>query len=244
MAIQKSPGTSDTGSGETGTVLIAEDDRSVRESLERALRFEGYTCVTANDGAAALEAIVESKPDAIVLDVMMPHVDGLTVCRRLREKGDRTPVLLLTARHEISDRVAGLDAGADDYLVKPYSLDELLARLRALLRRVNVGDEEASENLVLNDLRLDASARRAFRGDRQIDLTKTEFDLLALLLHNQGIVLSRDLIYERIWGYDFETGSKSLDVYVGYIRRKTESGGEQRLIHTVRGVGYVARADR
>jgi len=244
MATQKSPGASDTGSGETGTVLIAEDDRSVRESLERALRFEGYTCVTANDGAAALEAIVESKPDAIVLDVMMPHVDGLTVCRRLREKGDRTPVLLLTARHEISDRVAGLDAGADDYLVKPYSLDELLARLRALLRRVNVGDDEASENLVLNDLRLDASARRAFRGDRQIDLTKTEFDLLALLLHNQGIVLSRDLIYERIWGYDFETGSKSLDVYVGYIRRKTESGGEQRLIHTVRGVGYVARADQ
>lgn len=233
-----------SGNGETGTVLIAEDDRSVRESLERALRFEGYTCVTANDGAAALEAIVEYKPDAIVLDVMMPHVDGLTVCRRLREKGDRTPVLLLTARHEISDRVAGLDAGADDYLVKPYSLDELLARLRALLRRVSVVADEDPGRLALADLRLDASARRAYRGDRQIDLTKTEFDLLALLLHNQGIVLSRDLIYERIWGYDFETGSKSLDVYVGYIRRKTESEGEPRLIHTVRGVGYVARADQ
>jgi len=230
---------------ESGTILIAEDDRSVRESLERALRFEGYTPITASDGAEALEVLTTQMPDAIVLDVMMPHIDGLTVCRRLRERGDRVPVLMLTARHEISDRVAGLDAGADDYLVKPFVLDELLARLRALLRRTSVTgrDEDSDGVLTVANLTLDPRSRRAERNGRVIELTKTEFDLLELLMHNEDIVLSRDLIYERIWGYDFETGSKSLDVYIGYLRRKTEEGGESRVIHTVRGVGYVTRAD-
>jgi len=222
-----------------GLIVLAEDDRSVRESLERALRFEGYDTHGSPDGAAALVAIEDHKPDAIVLDVMMPNIDGLTVCRRLRDRGDRTPVLMLTARHEISDRVAGLDAGADDYLVKPFSLDELLARVRALLRR-NAPDA-SSDVLELADLKLDPSSRLVSRSGRVVDLTKTEFDLLELLLLNTGIVLSRDVIYERIWGYDFETGSKSLDVYIGYLRRKTEEGGDARLIHTVRGVGYVAR---
>jgi len=222
-----------------GLIVLAEDDRSVRESLERALRFEGYETHASPDGAAALVAIEDHNPDAIVLDVMMPNVDGLTVCRRLRERGDRTPVLMLTARHEISDRVAGLDAGADDYLVKPFALDELLARVRALLRR-NAPDD-STDVLELGDLTLDPSSRLVRRGDRVVDLTKTEFDLLELLLVNADIVLSRDIIYERIWGYDFETGSKSLDVYIGYLRRKTEEGDEPRLIHTVRGVGYVAR---
>ncbi|MEM7093177.1 MAG: response regulator transcription factor [Actinomycetota bacterium] len=226
---------------ETASILIAEDDRAVREALERALQFEGYDVVAVPDGGRALEALGQAMPDALVLDVMMPGIDGLDVCRRVREKGMDVPVLMLTARHEISDRVAGLDAGADDYLVKPYALDELLARLRALLRRTSVtGSDDAS--YVLADLRMDLAARRVTRGDRQIDLTKTEFDLLELLVHNADIVLSRDLIYERIWGYDFETGSKSLDVYVGYLRRKLETGEESRLIHTVRGVGYVARA--
>jgi len=223
------------------TVLIAEDDRSVRESLERALRLEGYNAITAADGVIALDEIALKAPDAIVLDVMMPNADGLTVCRRLRDQGNRTPVLMLTARHEVSDRVAGLDAGADDYLVKPFALDELLARLRALLRRTSVIDDSDGLMIELADLRLDPSSRFVWRGDRQIELTKTEFDLLELLLHNTDIVLTRDVIYERIWGYDFETGSKSLDVYIGYLRRKTEAEGEPRLIHTVRGVGYVAR---
>jgi two-component system response regulator MprA len=169
----------------------------------------------------------------------MPHVDGLTACRKLRERGDRTPVLMLTARHEVSDRVAGLDAGADDYLVKPFALDELLARLRALMRRTSMsGDDEV---LRVGDLVLDPARRQVWRGDRQLELTKTEFDLLELLLFNAGIVLTREQIYERIWGYDFETSSKSLDVYISYLRRKTEEAGEARLIHTVRGVGYTAR---
>ena len=224
------------------TILIAEDDRAVRDALDRALTFEGYRVVATEDGSQALEALTRHEPDAVVLDVMMPIVDGLTVCRRMREHGDRTPVLMLTARHEISDRVAGLDAGADDYLVKPYALDELLARVRALLRRSSAagGSDDA---LVLADLRIDAAARRVMRGETIIDLTKTEFDLLELLVHNADIVLSRDLIYERIWGYDFETGSKSLDVYIGYLRRKLEGEGRSRLIHTVRGVGYVARTE-
>ena len=230
----------ETMSETAAKVLIAEDDRAVREALERALQFEGYAVATAPDGGRALEQLVEVEPDAVVLDVMMPGIDGLTVCRRLREKGYDVPVLMLTARHAISDRVAGLDAGADDYLVKPYALDELLARLRALLRRTSVTGSD-DQIFQLADLRLDASSRRVQRGDRDIDLTKTEFDLLELLLHNANIVLTRDLIYERIWGYDFETGSKSLDVYIGYLRRKLELGDEARLIHTVRGVGYVAR---
>jgi len=220
-------------------VLVVEDDRRVRDALERVLSFEGYEVRLAEDGAEALGAIGAIHPDVILLDVTMPNVDGLTVCRRLREHGDRTPVLLLTARHEVSDRVAGLDAGADDYLVKPYALDELLARIRALLRRTSVtGDEQP---LRVGDLTLDPLRRQARRGARALELTKTEFDLLELLMHNVGIVLPRDEIYERIWGYDFETSSKSLDVYISYLRRKTEEDGEARLIHTVRGVGYTVR---
>jgi two-component system response regulator MprA len=220
-------------------VLVAEDDQRVRDSLARALVYEGYDVVTAVDGADALASVADAPPDVVVLDVQMPNVDGLTMCRRLRQAGDRTPVLMLTARNEVSDRVAGLDAGADDYLVKPFALDELLARLRALLRRSSVSG--GSEVLRVGDLVLDPLRRRAHRGEREIELTKTEFDLLELLLHNAGIVLTRDQLYERIWGYDFETSSKSLDVYVSYLRRKTEEAGELRLLHTVRGVGYVVR---
>ena len=223
----------------SGRVLVAEDDKSVRDSLVRALTFEGYDVTTAADGAEALMAVLETQPDVILLDVLMPHVDGLTACRKLRERGDRRPVLMLTARHEVSDRVAGLDAGADDYLVKPFALDELLARLRALLRRTSMsGDDEV---LRVGDLSLDPARRQVWRADRELELTKTEFDLLELLLYNAGIVLTREQIYERIWGFDFETGSRSLDVYIGYLRRKTEAEGEPRLVHTVRGVGYVVR---
>jgi two-component system response regulator MprA len=224
---------------QTGKVLVAEDDRSVRDSIVRALTFEGYEVSTAADGAEALLAVVETQPDVIVLDILMPNVDGLSACRRLRERGDRTPVLMLTARHEVSDRVAGLDAGADDYLVKPFALDELLARLRALLRRTSMSGDDSV--LRVSDLSLDPARRQAWRGDRELELTKTEFDLLELLLFNAGIVLTREQIYERIWGFDFETSSKSLDVYISYLRRKTEEAGESRLIHTVRGVGYTAR---
>ncbi|MGI9607487.1 MAG: response regulator transcription factor [Acidimicrobiales bacterium] len=221
-------------------LLLAEDDQSVREALERALRFEGYDVHAVNDGAQALEALLTHDPEVIVLDVMMPGVDGLAACRRIRDKGIRTPVLMLTARHDVADRVAGLDAGADDYLVKPFDLEELLARLRALVRRGTVVEAE-SNVLTVGDMTLDLDRRHVTRRDRDIDLTKTEFELLALLMHNAEIVLTRDVIYERIWGYDFETNSKSLDVYIGYLRRKTEEDGEPRLIHTVRGVGYTAR---
>jgi len=220
-------------------VLVAEDDRAVREAVERALKFEGYDVITARDGAETLATVLTEAPDAIVLDVMMPHVDGLEACRRLRARGDATPVLILTARHEISDRVEGLDAGADDYMVKPFALEELLARLRALLRR---SSGNLTKVLKVGDLELDTGSREVRRGGTAIDLTKTEFDLLELLLVNTDIVVPRDLIYERIWGYDFETTSNSLDVYIGYLRRKTEAEGEPRLIQTVRGVGYVARA--
>ena len=220
-------------------VLVAEDDRSVRESLEMALQVEGYDVEAVTNGAEALESVAAHEPDVIVLDIMMPVLDGLTVCRRLRAGDCRTPILMLTARHEVSDRVSGLDAGADDYLAKPFSLDELLARLRALLRRTSLS--ETDELLRVADLVLDPQRRTAQRGDTALDLTKTEFDLLELLMLNAGIVLSRDTIYDRIWGFDFETSSRSLDVYIGYLRRKTESGGEPRLLHTVRGVGYVVR---
>jgi two-component system response regulator MprA len=220
-------------------VLVVEDDAAVRRSVERALSFEGYEVVTADNGVDALLAIADKVPDAVVLDVMMPGLDGLAVCRRVRSAGDRTPILMLTARHELDDRVAGLDAGADDYLVKPFALAELLARVRALLRRSAAPEE--GHVLRVGDLVLDPAARAVRRGSRLIDLTKTEFDLLELLMLNARIVLTRDTIYERIWGIDFETSSNSLDVYVGYIRRKTEAAGEDRLLHTVRGVGYVVR---
>ena len=222
------------------TILVAEDDRQVREALERILKFEGYGVVTVNDGAAALEAIDTHTPDVIVLDVMMPLVDGLDVCRRLRARGDRTPVLMLTARDEVRDRVAGLDAGADDYLPKPFALDELLARLRALLRRTEVTGDGP---LRFEDLELDVAGRLARRGERVIQLTRTEFQILEMLLRNAGTVLDRMSMYTEIWGYDGETSSKALDVHTRYVRRKLEEGGEARLIHTVHGVGYVLRAD-
>jgi two-component system response regulator MprA len=228
----------DNGAGRR--VLVAEDDRGLRESLVRVLRFEGYDVHAVRDGALALEAVAEHVPDVVVLDVMMPVVDGLTACRRMRERYRHLPILMLTARHEVADRVAGLDAGADDYLVKPFALDELLARLRALVRRTVLdGDEDV---LQVGDLVLDVRRRLAHRGDRAMELTKTEFDLLELFMRNVSLVLERETIYDRIWGYDFETGSRSLDVYVGYLRRKTEEGGEPRLLHTVRGIGYVLRA--
>jgi two-component system response regulator MprA len=222
-----------------GKLLVVEDDEHVRDAVTRALRYEGYEVHTAVDGNEGLVRALDVAPDAILLDVLMPGTDGLTVCRRLRERGDQTPILMLTARHEVTDRVAGLDAGADDYLVKPFALDELLARLRALLRRTSVTGEQ--DVLRTDDLSLDPQRRQAWRGHRELELTKTEFDLLELLLANANIVVTRDTIYERIWGYDFETSSKSLDVYIGYLRRKTEADGEPRLIRTVRGVGYTLR---
>ena len=224
---------------EHGSVLVVEDDAHVRDAVTRALRFEGYDVHGAVDGNDALVQAEALQPDVIVLDVLMPGTDGLAVARILRDRGNHTPILMLTARHEVSDRVAGLDAGADDYLVKPFALDELLARLRALLRRASVtGGEDV---LRVGDLTLDPNRRQAWRGERELQLTKTEFDLLELLLFNAGVVVTRDTIYERIWGFDFETSSKSLDVYIGYLRRKTEADGEARVIHTVSGVGYTAR---
>ena len=228
-----------TNHGDADRVLVVEDDAHVREAVERALRFEGYDVHTAVDGNDALLRVDDLSPDVIVLDVLMPGTDGLAVCRILRDRGNHTPVLMLTARHEVSDRVAGLDAGADDYLVKPFALDELFARVRALLRRSSITDGDAK--LTVADLVLDPMRRQAWRGATQLELTKTEFDLLELLMFNAGIVVSRDSIYERIWGYDFETSSKSLDVYIGYLRRKTEIGGAPRLIHTIRGIGYTVR---
>ena len=220
-------------------VLIAEDDRAVRESLVRALRYEGYDVFAVADGALALESVADTPPDVAILDVSMPYVDGFTVCRRLRERFRELPILMLTARHEIADRVAGLDAGADDYLVKPFALDELLARLRALLRRTSLSGSD--DVLRFADLVLEPRGRRVTRADHPLELTKTEFDLLELFMINPGIVLDRDTIYDRIWGFDFETHSRSLDVYIGYLRRKTEADGAPRLLHTVRGVGYVLR---
>ena len=221
-------------------VVVAEDDPSVRKAVERVLDLEGYKVKTANDGNAALELIASSKPHAVVMDVMMPFADGLTVCKEARHRGIDVPILLLTARVEVGDRVAGLDAGADDYLVKPFVVDELLARCRALLRR----NAAASSTTVLRvgDLTLNTLSREVHRGERGIMLTKTEFDLLELLMQQPGTVVSRDTIYEAIWGYNFETNSKSLDVYIGYLRRKTEEGTESRVVYTVRGVGYTVKA--
>jgi len=220
-------------------VLVVDDDPAVRESLRRSLAFNGYEVVLAADGEQALRAIADSRPDAVVLDVMMPNLDGLATCRALRAAGDDVPVLMLTARDEVADRVAGLDAGADDYLPKPFALEELLARLRALLRRIGAGD--SGPVLRLADLTLDPASRDVTRGERPVRLTRTEFALLELLLRNQRRVLPRERILEEVWGYDFPTTANSLEVYVGYLRRKTEAMGEPRLIHTVRGVGYVAR---
>ena len=223
-------------------VLIADDDRAIRDALTRALGLEGYDVVQAVDGNTALMLIESAQPDVAILDVMMPNVDGLTVCRVLRAERNRLPVLMLTARTETPDRVAGLDAGADDYLAKPFDLDELLARLRALLRRTKADDGSVGDAVQLLDVRLDPTSRRVWRGEREIELSKTEFDLLELLLRNQGIVLDHSTIYDRIWGYDFGPDSKNLAVYISYLRRKLELTGESKFIHTIRGVGYSARA--
>ena len=220
-------------------VILAEDDRAVREAVVRALELEGYKVTAVNDGGAALDAVAASEPDVLLLDVMMPFVDGLTVCRRLRAQRNRLPILILTARTEVSDRVSGLDAGADDYLPKPFAVDELLARVRALLRRTT--SDEPDREMQVADLRIDEAARRSWRGQRELELTRTEFDLLHVLTRNAGIVLSPSTIYDRVWGYDFGPDSKALAVYISYLRRKTEQEGEARLIHTVRGVGYTLR---
>jgi two-component system response regulator MprA len=219
-------------------ILVVDDDPAVSASLDRALRLEGYTVDTVADGGTALRTLSIAPPDAVVLDLGLPDLDGLEVCRRLRATGDDTPVLILTARDAVDDRVQGLDAGADDYLVKPFALAELLARLRALLRR-RAGDE--GEVLRFGDLALDLGTREAHRGDRAFALTRIEFDLLELFLRHPRQVLTRDVILDRVWGYSFDSGTNSLAVYVGYLRRKTEAGGEPRRLHTVRGVGYVLR---
>ncbi|MFJ9565686.1 response regulator transcription factor [Streptomyces fuscichromogenes] len=243
------------------TVLLAEDDRAIRHALERALTLEGYEVTAVADGVEALAHAHRTSPDVLVLDVMMPGIDGLQVCRVLRAEGDRTPILMLTALVETADRIAGLDAGADDYVVKPFDVEEVFARLRALLRRtlpVTTGGgsggggvaTEAGREPQVSDrqveaagLRMDLQARRAWRGRRELELTRTEFELLELLARNAGIVLDHSTIYDRIWGYDFGPGSKNLAVYVGYLRRKLDEPGAPQLIHTVRGVGYVLRED-
>jgi two-component system, OmpR family, response regulator MprA len=219
-------------------ILVVDDEPQLRRALERALKLEGYEVGLAGDGEEALGAIAGGPPDAVVLDVLMPKRDGISVCRELRERGDRTPVLMLTARDAVSDRVDGLDAGADDYVVKPFALEELLARLRALLRRSETG---GNGEISYADLTLDTGTREVHRGDRELELTKTEFALLEHLLRHPKLVLTRSQIFEAVWGYDFGPRSNSLEVYVGYLRRKTEAGGEPRLIQTVRGVGYSLR---
>jgi len=219
-------------------ILVVDDDPAVSGSLDRALRLEGYEVIAAANGTGALEQLALSPPDAVILDLQLPDIDGLQVARRMRAAGDDTPVLMLTARDAVNDRVQGLDAGADDYLVKPFALAELLARLRALLRRRS-GDE--GEVLRFGDLTLDLGTREAMRGDRGFTLTRIEFDLLELFLRHPRQVLTREVILERVWGYDFDSGTNSLAVYVGYLRRKTEAGEEPRYIHTVRGVGYALR---
>ncbi|MGC1513230.1 MAG: response regulator transcription factor [Acidimicrobiales bacterium] len=224
------------------SVLVVDDDPAVRDALDRALRLEGYSVETVDGGYRALERQDAHPAGAVVLDGRLPDLDGLEVCRRLRARGDRTPVLMLTAREGVEERVAGLDAGADDYLVKPFALEELLARLRALLRRLPAADGDPIETtLNFADLTLDPGTWEVHRGDRPIELARTEFALLELFLANPRQVLTRSLIFDRVWGYDFGPTSNSLEVYIGYLRRKTEANGEPRLIHTVRGVGYVLR---
>ncbi|HVW42956.1 MAG TPA: response regulator transcription factor [Amycolatopsis sp.] len=224
-------------------ILVVDDDRAVRESLRRSLEFNGYQVDLAGDGAQALEMVIADRPDAMILDVMMPRLDGLEVARRLRSTGDDLPILVLTARDTVSDRVSGLDAGADDYLPKPFALEELLARLRALLRRATPEAQLGAdaEKLTFADLTLNPGTREVTRGERDISLTRTEFALLELFMSYPKHVLTRGRILEEVWGYDFPTSGNALEVYVGYLRRKTEAGGEPRLIHTVRGVGYVLR---
>jgi two-component system response regulator MprA len=223
-------------------ILVVDDEPAVREVLERILHLEGFEVAMAHDGREAVRSQATAPADAVLLDVLMPELDGLEVCRRMRDTGDRTPVLMLTARDEVGDRVAGLEAGADDYLPKPFALEELLARLRALLRRSGWMDER--EVLRFDDLELDPHSHEVHRGQRLIELTRTEYLLLELFMHHPRQVLTRGQIFDRVWGYDFGPASNSLEVYVGYLRRKTEAEGEPRLLHTIRGVGYVLRAPR
>ncbi|MFB7115224.1 response regulator transcription factor [Streptomyces sp. NPDC056190] len=226
-------------------ILIVDDEPAVREALQRSLAFEGYETEVAVDGADALGKAASYQPDLVVLDIQMPRMDGLTAARRIRGAGDTTPILMLTARDTVGDRVTGLDAGADDYLVKPFELDELFARIRALLRRSTyaavAGAAQEDEALTFGDLRMDLATREVTRGGRQVELTRTEFTLLEMFMAHPRQVLTREQILKAVWGFDFEPSSNSLDVYVMYLRRKTEADGEPRLVHTVRGVGYVLR---
>ena len=223
-------------------VLVVDDDRAVRESLRRSLEFNGYAVALAGDGAEALAGIGGASPDVVVMDVMMPRLDGIEATRALRAAGNDVPILVLTARDSVGDRVDGLDAGADDYLTKPFALEELLARLRALLRRSHPAtDDLAAETLTFSDLTLNPVTREVVRAGRTIELTRTEFALLEMFMRRPRRVLDRSFILEEVWGYDFPTTANSLEVYVGYLRRKTEAEGEQRLIHTVRGIGYVLK---
>jgi two-component system, OmpR family, response regulator MprA len=225
-------------------VLVVDDDPQLRNALTRALELDGYAVRTASNGVKAMDEISAHRPDVMVLDVMMPYVGGLDVCRTLRARKDTLPILVLTARDEVGDRVLGLDAGADDYLTKPYALEELRARLRALLRRTQPDPDDPTAALTYEDLTLDPAAHTVVRAGRPIDLTRTEFALLELLLRNAGRPLPRETIMDRVWGWESEPTSNSLEVFIGYLRRKTEGEGETRLIHTVRGVGYVLRAER
>jgi two-component system, OmpR family, response regulator MprA len=227
---------------EQARILVVDDEPAVQNALFRALTLEDYDVAKASDGHEALELLGAAPYEVVILDIAMPHMDGLEVCRRLREGGDGTPVLMLTARGEVDDRVAGLDAGADDYLIKPFALRELLARVRALLRRAGEDGDGKEETLAFGDLRLDLRAHEAWRGERALALTRTEFLLLELFLRHPRQVLTRSTIFESVWGYDFGSSSNSLGVYMGYLRRKTEDGGEPRVLHTVRGVGYVLRS--
>ena len=233
-----------TTTGDAGTkprVLVVDDDKAVRESLRRSLEFNGYEVALANDGAEALAGIGAADPDVVIMDVMMPRLDGIEATRALRTARNDVPILVLTARDAVGDRVEGLDAGADDYLTKPFALQELLARLRALLRRAVPAEDGAAEVLTFSDVTMDLGSREVHRKDREIPLTRTEFTLLEMFMRRPRRVLERSFILEEVWGYDFPTTANSLEVYVGYLRRKTEAEGESRLIHTVRGVGYVLK---
>jgi two-component system response regulator MprA len=234
---------SDSRPGARPRVLVVDDDRAVRDSLRRSLEFNGYDVALAADGAEGLAAVGAQHPDVVVIDVMMPRLDGIETTRALRGAGNDVPILVLTARDAVGDRVEGLDAGADDYLTKPFALQELLARLRALLRRVVPADDAAEETLSFADLTMEVGSRDVRRGGRAIELTRTEFTLLEMFMRRPRRVLERSFILEEVWGYDFPTSANSLEVYVGYVRRKTEAEGEPRLIHTVRGVGYVLKQE-
>ncbi len=221
-------------------ILVVEDDKGIRTAIERALRFAGYQVQVESDGSAGLQAVADHRFDAIILDVGLPHIDGISLCRMIRDQGRSEPIIMLTARTEVPDKVQGLDAGADDYLTKPFSIDELLARVRALLRRPETKDN-GTDQIGFGSLLVDIDARSVTMDDTIIDLTKLEFDILVVLANNSGIVVTRDALYEKVWGYDFETSSRALDVAISYLRNKLEEHGHPRIVHTVRGIGYTLR---